>query len=119
MTSSIHLTDAALRAAIDFQKSVPQYQNLHLRLYIEGKGCDGFTYGVTFDASTPDDLSFEYSPITVIVDRNTLQFVDGSTIDFVDGEGGRGFVVENPCSKQFRGKFYKKKEWREKLEASL
>ena len=44
----VTLTDEALRKAITLQLENPAWYGLSLRLYLEGKGCDGFFYGVTF-----------------------------------------------------------------------
>lgn len=113
----IYLTPGALAQALELQRTTPEYSGLPLRLYIEGKGCDGFYYGVNFDKAEPDDLHFSIDELECIVDNRTLLFCKGSTIDWVDDERGKGFLVENPKEKSFRGKFYKKSTWRTRLEA--
>ncbi len=109
------LTQNAYDKALELQKDFPRYRGLPLRLYVEGKGCDGFTYGVSFDPSAEDDLSFHIGHITCIIDPQSLVFCKGSSIDWVDDERGTGFLVENPNQRKFRGKFYKRKAWIEKL----
>jgi iron-sulfur cluster insertion protein len=89
-----------------------------LRVYIEGKGCDGFYYGVSFDDANERDERFAQGSLTLVVDPDSRQFLAGSTIDWVDDERGRGFLVDNPGHRRFRGKFYKKSEWRERLTSS-
>lgn len=86
-----------------------------LRLYLEGKGCDGFYYGVAFDHPLPNDHHFPQGGIDVIVDADSMCFVQGSTIDWVDDRRGRGFLVHNPSHKRYRGKFYKKSVWQQRL----
>ncbi len=114
--AEIMLTPAALQAAIKYQEDVPEYRDLDLRLYLSGKGCDGFDYGVTFSTAESDDAIFTTSSgLKIIVDPKTLPFVRGSTIEWVDDERGRGFLVENPRHKKFRGKFYKRANWQERL----
>lgn len=124
-SQKINLTGPALLQAIHLKETTSEFSGKDLRLYLEGKGCDGFYYGVTFDDATPEDLRFPQTlegqveaSVVVIVDPDTMQFVDGSVIEWVDDERGRGFLVENPGQKQFRGKFFKRSSWREKLEAS-
>ncbi|RYZ60289.1 MAG: iron-sulfur cluster assembly accessory protein [Proteobacteria bacterium] len=113
----ISLTPEAWAMAKELSLSNPDYQGLPLRLYIEGKGCDGFYYGVNFDKAEADDLHFDVDGLECIVDPRTHLFCKGSTIDWVDDERGKGFLVENPKEKNFRGKFYKKSTWRTRLEA--
>ncbi len=114
---AIRLTPKAWAQARHLLETTETYRNLPLRLYIEGKGCDGFYYGVNFDPAEADDLHFEVEGLSCIVDPRTYLFCKGSTIDWVDDERGQGFLVENPKEKNFRGKFYKKSTWRTRLEA--
>lgn len=86
-----------------------------LRLYLEGKGCDGFYYGVAFDQPSPVDLHFPQGGIDLIVDPDTIEFVSGATIDWIDDDRGQGFLVHNPRHKEFRGKFYRKSVWQKRL----
>jgi iron-sulfur cluster assembly accessory protein len=86
-----------------------------LRVYIEGKGCDGFYYGVAFDDERRvDDTEFEVGGLTVVIDKDSLSFMEGSEVIWVDDERGKGFLVENPRQRAYRGKFYKRKEWQAK-----
>ena len=109
---SITLSARAVAKAKELQRSAGKPS---LRLYLEGKGCDGFYYGVAFDHPTPSDLHFQHGKVDVIVDADSLRFVTGSTIDWIDDQRGRGFLVDNPAHKKYRGKFYKKSFWREQL----
>ena len=116
-TNPITLTPRAIDSACALQKDNRDYANKSLRLYLDGKGCDGFYYGVTFDDANPTDTHFQNGVIDLVVDPDTLEFVLGSTIDWVDDERGKGFLVDNPNHKKFRGKFYKRTSWQEKLAA--
>ena len=107
---SITLSARAVTKAKELATDKPS-----LRLYLEGKGCDGFYYGVAFDHAMPSDHHFPHGEVDVIVDADSLRFVTGSTIDWVDDQRGRGFLVDNPAHKKYRGKFYKKSFWRERL----
>ncbi len=112
------LSPEAHRKALELQNDFPRYRNLPLRLYVEGKGCDGFTYGVSFDDSAPDDLHFVQDGLSCIIDPQSLEFCKGSQIEWVDDERGTGFLVENPNQRKFRGKFYKRKAWLERFEGA-
>lgn len=111
----IELTPSASRQAILLQNEVSEYKNKPLRLYLEGKGCDGFYYGVTFDQKESTDFYFSKGGIEVVVDPDTLVFTDGSLIDWIDDDRGKGFLVTNPNQKNFRGKFFKQSVWQKKL----
>ncbi len=88
-----------------------------LRVYIEGKGCDGFFYGVAFDRAAPEDFVFTGPLVDVIVDPQSLGFVYGSRVTWITGDDGQGFLVQNPNHERFRGKFFKKKAWQDTLTA--
>ena len=116
----ITLSDVAIKTAVELRDESFELKGKSLRVYIEGKGCGGFYYGVTFDL--PNDEDHIYSQrtncnqeINVIVDKETIEFVQGSTISWVDDERGRGFLVENPNHKKFKGKFFNRPKWKEKL----
>ena len=119
MTPEIILAPDAVVAALRFRDENTSFQGLDLRVYLSGKGCDGFEYGVSFDAREPEDRVFVVNKdLSLICDERTLEFVSGSTIIWVDDERGRGFLVENPGHKKFRGKFYKKSAWITRLTGS-
>ncbi len=82
-----------------------------LRIYIEGKGCDGFYYGVTFDAPEPNDMTYTLGSQRIVIDEESLRYMHGATVEWVDDERGRGFLVENPNHRRFRGKFFKRASW--------
>lgn len=114
------MTPAAIEATAEFRRKTEEYRNKDLRIYLAGKGCDGFEYGVTFDARASDDLIVPISStISLLCDSRTIEFVRGSTIDWADDERGTGFIVNNPNHRKFRGKFYKKSAWKTKVIAEL
>lgn len=112
---AVRLSETALAQALALQGGNRDWQGLALRVYLSGKGCDGFDYGVAFDALQTDDISFEHPGLTLVVDPKTLGFIAGSQVDWVDDDRGRGFVVDNPNHRKFRGKFYKLRTWQERL----
>ena len=67
-----------------------------LRVYVAGKSCCGYQYGLALDAGAPHDAVVERSGISVAVDPESLPFVEGATVDFVDSPEGAGFTVRNP-----------------------
>lgn len=116
--TGIRLTDHAVEAVLELKRSNPQFCDSILRLYIDGKGCDGFYYGVTFSDQLEDDIEILTKPIKVFIDQNSLEFMRDSIVDWVDDHRGRGFLVENPHHGKFRGKFFKREAWKKKLSSS-
>lgn len=112
----ISLEAKALEKALELRQDFKQYHSKDLRLYIEGKGCDGFYYGVAFDEAKDQDLHFAQEGFDLLIDPDSYQFCEGSVISWVDDERGQGFLVENPNHRKFRGKFYKRRHWQEKLQ---
>ncbi len=116
---SISIEEGALAAAAELQRANSQWLGLSLRLYIEGKGCDGFYYGVSFDSPGPGDQVVFSDPsrsLSLIVDRDSLPYLQGAHITWVEDEAGqRGFLVNNPQHRAFRGKFYRRNVWMEKF----
>lgn len=95
--------------------SADEQSHKGLRLYIAGKDCDGFLYGVCTGDPEEEDLCFESRGIVLFCDQASYGFIRGAHVSWVDDERGQGFLVQNPRHKQFRGKFFKKSSWQENL----
>ncbi len=55
-----------------------------LRVGVRGGGCSGFQYQLAFDEQRENDAVFESHGLKLLVDRDSLEYVDGSEIDYVD-----------------------------------
>lgn len=80
-----------------------------LRVGVRGGGCSGFQYQLAFDDEHDGDAIFEDQGLRILVDAQSLPYVDGSQIDYVDSLQGAGFQVNNPnvvaacgCGSSFR-----------------
>jgi iron-sulfur cluster assembly accessory protein len=80
-----------------------------LRVGVRGGGCSGFQYQLAFDEQREGDVVFEDHGLRILVDAQSLPYVDGSSIDYVDSLQGAGFQVNNPnvvaacgCGSSFR-----------------
>jgi iron-sulfur cluster assembly accessory protein len=80
-----------------------------LRVGVRGGGCSGFQYQLAFDEQRDGDVAFEDHGLKILVDSQSLPYVDGSSIDYVDSLQGAGFQVNNPnvvaacgCGSSFR-----------------
>lgn len=67
-----------------------------LRVGVRGGGCSGFQYQLAFDERHDGDIVFEDHGLNVLVDHQSLPYVDGSSIDYVESLQGAGFQVNNP-----------------------
>ncbi len=80
-----------------------------LRVGVRGGGCSGFQYQLAFDEQRDGDVVFDHEGLRLLVDNQSLPYVDGSTIDYVESLQGAGFQVNNPnvvaacgCGSSFR-----------------
>jgi len=62
-----------------------------LRVDVEGKGCDGFTYGVAFDPKDEDDQLYKFTDFEMVVDPVSLQFLTNSEIEWVETNEEQAF----------------------------
>ena len=69
-----------------------------LRVFVQGGGCSGFSYGFTWDWEKNED-DFEFSideKIQVLVDAMSMQYLQGATIAYKTELMGSNFVIDNP-----------------------
>ena len=69
-----------------------------LRVWVAGTGCSGLRYGMGIDEKEPekDDSVFESNGVRVVVDPQSLSFMDGSLVTWIDAADSSGFSIENP-----------------------
>ena len=69
-----------------------------LRVFVQGGGCSGFSYGFTWDwEKNEDDFEFPITEkIQVLVDSMSMQYLQGATIKFKTELMGSNFVIDNP-----------------------
>jgi iron-sulfur cluster insertion protein len=70
---------------------------LMLRVFVQGGGCSGMSYGFTFDEmQNEDDFDFAYEEVKVVVDSMSMQYLQDATIDYKEDLMGASFVINNP-----------------------
>src|SRR3954463_5438760 len=67
-----------------------------LRVGVRGGGCSGFQYALALDEPKTEDRVFDIDGIRVIIDEDSLKYVDGSEVDYTESLMGSGFQVNNP-----------------------
>ena len=71
--------------------------SLNLRVFITGGGCNGFSYGFTFDDDVAeDDAVVENGDIKMLIDAMSFPYLVGSAVDYVEDLSGAQFTVTNP-----------------------
>jgi iron-sulfur cluster assembly protein len=72
-----------------------------LRLSVQPKGCAGLSYQLDFtDTVESDDQLFEHDNIRVVVNCQSLAYVNGLTLDYSEDLMGGSFRFHNPNAKQ-------------------
>jgi iron-sulfur cluster assembly accessory protein len=71
--------------------------SLGLRIIAVAGGCSGFQYQMTLDKQPGEsDESLDFDGLKVLVDAESMLFIDGTTIDYVEAKDGSGFTFDNP-----------------------
>jgi iron-sulfur cluster assembly protein len=95
--TEITLTD---KAASELKTLIAENgkENALLRVWVQGGGCSGLSYGMALDDSEPesDDKIFSHSGVNIVVDSMSLRYMTGAVVDYVDDVLGGGFKIENP-----------------------
>ena len=92
---SVFLTPAAAERVQSFPAR--RGHGVGLRLGVKKTGCSGFAYVVSYaDDVGASDVVFEDRGVKVIVDAESLRFVDGTEIDFARHGLNEAFKFRNP-----------------------
>jgi len=68
-----------------------------LRMFVQGGGCAGFSYGFTIDEEqNEDDFEIPAGAVSVLVDSMSLQYLQDAVVDYKDDLQGARFSISNP-----------------------
>lgn len=68
-----------------------------LRVYVQGGGCSGLSYGMGFEkTSEEDDLVIEENGVKMVIDSYSVDYLKGANIDYIESLMGAGFKINNP-----------------------
>ena len=87
-------------SAVEKLKDILAEENnpkLKLRVFVQGGGCSGMSYGFTLDdAQAEDDWDIESNGVNVLVDSMSGGYLQGAVIDYKDDAMGSSFSISNP-----------------------
>jgi iron-sulfur cluster assembly protein len=92
----VSFSQHAIEKVREFAGQMPEAEGKNLRLFIQGVGCGGFSYGFAFDERRDGDTVVEDEDLVVLIDPQSAPLLEGASVDFVEDERGAGFVVDNP-----------------------
>jgi len=70
-----------------------------LRVFVQGGGCHGFSYGFGFENDIAgDDTVIETNEVKLVVDSMSIMYLSEATIDFVRSLEGERFTIDNPSA---------------------
>jgi iron-sulfur cluster assembly protein len=103
-TETVTLTPTAASAVRDIFAE-RKLENFYLRVYVAGGGCCGVQFGMALDNIVhQNDMTFESDGVKVLVDDQSINYLQGAKIDFVnDPMRGAGFVVDSPSAQKQGG----------------
>ncbi|MBK1989931.1 iron-sulfur cluster assembly accessory protein [Sphaerospermopsis aphanizomenoides BCCUSP55] len=73
-----------------------QQPNVLFRLRVKPGGCSGWLYDVSFDETvTGEDQVFDVNSIKVVVDADTINYINNLRLDYSEDLMGGGFRFHN------------------------
>jgi iron-sulfur cluster assembly protein len=91
----VSLTPAAAERVRSFIAT--RGRGVGLRLGVKKTGCSGFAYVVNYaDEVAAGDVVFEHDGVKVVVDAESLRYLEGTEIDFVKQGLNEAFKFRNP-----------------------
>lgn len=97
------LTENAVKKINAFFETEPTAKGKSLRVMLKPSGCAGFEYALGFDEKRAEDVVLPQGSFDVVVDNNSLRFLDQATIDYSEDAMSAGFKIKNPVEKSSCG----------------
>ncbi|MGG4550809.1 HesB/IscA family protein [Paenibacillus humicus] len=105
----INISDSAM-ARIKQMLEQEETPDMFLRLGVNEGGCSGFSYGMGLDdQESEEDVHMDVNGLKVVVDKDSIRYLNGLEIDFKESGMSGGFTIHNPnaiascgCGQSFR-----------------
>jgi iron-sulfur cluster insertion protein len=70
---------------------------VHIRMFVAGGGCSGFSYGFELTKEkNEDDWEIPSLSTSVLVDAISMQYLENAVVDFKSDLEGARFSISNP-----------------------
>jgi iron-sulfur cluster assembly protein len=93
----IKVAESAKQQVAHLLQSENHPEGAFVRVGVEGGGCSGLMYQLTFDHEMKEgDQAFEDNGVKVVVDRKSFLYLVGTELEYTGGLNGKGFVFKNP-----------------------
>lgn len=97
------ITEKAADKIKSFFESEADAKGKCLRLKLVPAGCAGFKYEFAFDLKKSEDEILPQQGFDVVVDKNSLPYLESATVDYREDAMGAGFKINNPKEKSSCG----------------
>ncbi len=96
MTNNVIVTDSVFKR-IHFLAEKAKDEDLKLRISVSGGGCSGFIYDYKMvKEMKPDDIVISMENSSLLIDPDSMGFLESCTIDFIEELGSSYFSIKNP-----------------------
>ena len=99
---NINITDKAISK---IQEVLASQGMKYFRIKVKGGGCRGFEY--IFESEnqidTEKDIIFNFNDLQILVDKNSIEYIDQAELDYKDELIGSSFSISNPNAKNSCG----------------
>ena len=90
-------TEKAATRVEEIIKEQGESSSTALRVFVEGGGCHGFSYGFGFEKDLKDDDSvYETNGVKLVVDSMSIMYLADAKVDYISSLQGDRFVIDNP-----------------------
>ncbi len=99
---NINITDKAISK---IQEVLNSHNMKYFRIKVKGGGCSGFQYVFKSDneINLDKDLVFDFKNLKILIDKNSIEFIDQAELDYKDELIGSSFSISNPNAKNSCG----------------
>ena len=95
--SMIKVSDTAFDHIVKLRSDEGYDESYGLRVSVEGGGCSGLSYKLTFDnVEQEGDQIIEDKGVKIFVNMKSLLYLVGTELDYTGGLHGKGFHFANP-----------------------
>ncbi|MDP2806186.1 MAG: iron-sulfur cluster assembly protein IscA [Gallionellaceae bacterium] len=99
---SVVLTETAAKHVQNFL--IKRGKGVGLRVGVRTSGCSGMAYKLEFaDSANVEDLQFVSNGVTLLIDPQSLPYIDGMELDYTREGLNEGFKFNNPNVKDACG----------------